>query len=149
MSKGRAECTSQLPFRIARAEYEDPTLMIGGAGWSLSATCPWRWINSDGRLVSDGTLGSADAVWDLVGDTITEVTWIEEPKLGADPWFHLASGGRLELFSDAAFDTWVMQLSGLASSGRFSRRQTTLMTAAHLLHDIAPAVDRLGDTPRS
>ena len=34
-----------IPLRIDRAEIEEPTLLIGGDGWSMSMLCYWRWIS--------------------------------------------------------------------------------------------------------
>lgn len=64
-----------LPTRIDRAAIEEPTLLIGGESWSLSATCEWRWVKPDGSLVRSSTDSAADLMWDLVGDEIVAVQW--------------------------------------------------------------------------
>lgn len=106
-----------LRSRIDRAEIEEPTLLIGGSYWSLSATCDWRWVKPDGSVVSSSMVEAADLVWDLVGDEIAAVRWSGPSTLGVDPSFTLKSGGFLELFSDASFDTWVLHTPTLVLVG--------------------------------
>lgn len=106
-----------LPVRIDRAEIENPTLLLGGTSWSLSATCDWRWVKADGSVVSSSTDGAPDMVWDLVGDEIVAANWFGPSALGTDPSFKLKSGGTLELFSDASFDTWVLHTPQLVLVG--------------------------------
>ena len=106
-----------LPTRIDRAEIEAPTLLLGGLTWSLSATCEWRWVKADGTVVSSSTDGAEDLVWDLVGDEIVAARWAGLSALGADPSSTLKSGGALELFSDASFDTWVLHTPELVLVG--------------------------------
>ncbi len=106
-----------LPAGIERAEVQEPTLLLGGSDWSLSATCDWRWVRADGSVVSDGTAGCEDLIWDLVGEEIVAARWSGPERLGTDPSFGLGSGGVLELFSDAAFDTWVLHTPTLILVG--------------------------------
>jgi hypothetical protein len=44
-----------------------------------------------------------------LGDSIVAVTWSGPESLGVDPCLELRSGGRVELTSDATFDTWVLR----------------------------------------
>ncbi len=106
-----------LPAGIDRAEIEGPTLLIVGSSWSLSATCAWRWVKGDGSVIGPSTVGADDLIWDLVGDEIVAMQWTGPPGLGIDPWFTLRSGGVLDLFSDAAFDTWVLHTPELVVVG--------------------------------
>lgn len=99
-----------LPLRIDRASNEAPTLLLGGADWSLAATCIWRWVSAAGDVVTSESAAGSDAVWDLVGDAIIAVSWSGPEFMGLDPVFRLASGGLLDIMSDAAFDTWVLRL---------------------------------------
>ena len=62
----------------------------------------------------------ADEVWNLTGETITSVSWSSPTEYGLDPTLHLRSGGRLEVVSDAAFDTWTISLPESSSSVRWS-----------------------------
>jgi hypothetical protein len=119
MNAFKASSPPEVPFplRIDRAEYEDPTLMLGGEGWSLSAMCVWRWVAADGRVVTGESVEASDLVWDLVGDEITAVDWTGPAALGVDPRFELRSGGTLDILSDATFDTWVMHLPGITLVG--------------------------------
>jgi hypothetical protein len=106
-----------LPVRIERAEIEEPTLLLGGVDWSLSVTCDWRWVKADGSVVSEGTAGREDLIWDLVGEEIVAAHWSGLERLGTDPSFAFRSGGALELFSDAAYDTWVLHTPSLILVG--------------------------------
>lgn len=106
-----------LPVRIDRAEFAEPSLLIGGPGWSLSAICCWRWVDSDGTVIGADAAGIEDRVWDIVGDEIIAAAWAGPAQLGADPSFTLKSGGVLELFSDASFDTWVLETPALVLVG--------------------------------
>jgi hypothetical protein len=56
-------------------------------------------------------------VWNLVGDQIESAEWSGPVTLGSDPLFHLRSGGILQVFSDAAFDTWVLHIPSLVLVG--------------------------------
>ena len=91
--------------------------MLGGDGWSIAATCVWRWVVSDGRVVTGESTHAADLVWELVGDEITAVEWTGPSVLGLDPHFTFHSGGVLDLLSDAIFDTWVIHLADLTLVG--------------------------------
>jgi hypothetical protein len=106
-----------LPLNIDRAEFEDPNLIVGGADWSLSSICMWRWVAADGTVISPAQSTVADSIWDLVGDSIVAVRWSGPQSLGVDPTLELRSGGRVELISDAAFDTWVLRLPDLVLVG--------------------------------
>jgi hypothetical protein len=106
-----------LPLHVDRAEYEYPTLTLGGEGWSLSCICVWRWVNPEGRVVTGESPDACDLVWDLVGDEIAAVDWVGPASLGLDPRFRLTSGGSLDLLSDATFDTWVMRAPGVILVG--------------------------------
>jgi hypothetical protein len=110
-----------LPLRIDRAEFEDPTLLLGGLGWSLSASCIWRWIMTDGRVLTGESADAADAVRDLVGDELVAVTWSGPARFGVDPRFELRSGGWIDMLSDAAFDTWVLHLPEVTLVGPLPR----------------------------
>lgn len=106
-----------LPVPINRAEIEGPTLLVGGPTWSLSVTCDWRWVKADGQVVSESIPGADDEIWDLVGEEIVAVRWCGPKMLGQDPSFTFASGGVLDIFSHAAFDTWVIHTPTLVLVG--------------------------------
>lgn len=109
--------TDVLPARIDRAEIVDPTLLLGGDGWSLSATCLWRWVQPDGVVHTSESVGVKDLVWDLVGEHIVTATWTGPSQLGTDPSFTLRSGGSLQLLSDGGFDAWVLHTPTLVLVG--------------------------------
>lgn len=99
---------SLLPTTIREVEYVDPTLLIRGLNWSLTASCAWRWVAQNGEVVSPATTNFEDQIWDLIGASIASIEWRGPEALGLDPIFTLKGGGLLELFSDSAFDTWVL-----------------------------------------
>lgn len=117
MSGAASAFLDLLPVRIERAEIVEPTLLLGGRDWSLSVTCDWRWVKADGSVVSEGTAGREDLIWDLVGEEIVSASWSGPEGLGKDPSFAFRSGGALELFSDAAYDTWVLHTPTLVLVG--------------------------------
>jgi hypothetical protein len=111
-----------LPAQILRAEFSDPTLLLGGEGWSLSATCLWRWVDDRGAVAVPETSSIEDTIWNLVGDAIVSVDWSGPASLGLDPTLRLSSGGELQLLSDAAFDTWVIHTATLVLVGPFREK---------------------------
>ena len=115
--KPDSEVGVPVPHRIDRAEIEEPTLLIGGGGWSMSMLCYWRWISSDGQIVTTESPDAADSVWDLVGEVIENVVWWGASPIGVDLRLLLASGGCLDVLSDAAFDTWIMSLPDITLVG--------------------------------
>jgi hypothetical protein len=117
MTTAQEAVAALLPMRVERAEFEDPTLLVGGSEWSLSATCAWRWVNKNGHVVSPAEADPADRIWELIGNEIISVTWSGPPQLGLDPSFELRSGGFLDVFSDAPFDTWFMTTPTLGLVG--------------------------------
>ncbi|HEV7758263.1 MAG TPA: hypothetical protein VGO78_04720, partial [Acidimicrobiales bacterium] len=103
----------QVPLLIGEATFTDPTLVLGGDGWSLAATCPWRVVDHDhGIEMSWSSSDAEDRVWDLVGVQITAVR-----QHGSDPAFDLSTGRVLEVFSDTDLDPWVLRLAGMTFVG--------------------------------
>lgn len=98
---------ARLPLHIYEAEFSDPMLLLGGQGWTLAVTCPWRITNSTVVDISWTSQDAADRVWDLIGQTI--VTIRDE---GRDPVFDLSGGAQLEIFSDTDADPWVLRFEG-------------------------------------
>jgi hypothetical protein len=106
-----------LPTRIARAEFGEPTLLVAGEAWSLSVTTVWRFVMENGEVVSPSVSPTDAGVRGLVGDTIIAAKWCGPVELGLDPTFRLASGGILQIVSDATFDTWVLHTPELVLVG--------------------------------
>ncbi len=112
----QATLMSALPLRIDAADLQNPTLLLSGDGWSLSATCDWRWCREQGQ-VDGSTPDATDRIWDFVGDELTAIAWTAERGFGLDPRFSLRSSGSLELLSDAPFDTWIIHLPTIVLVG--------------------------------
>lgn len=122
MTDPAAEFTALLPALIMEAAYEEPSFMIRGSDWSLSAMCSWRWVSADGEVCSPAQSGAVDRVWDLIGERVTEVSWSGPANLGLDPTFRLESGGQITLLSDASFDTWVLDTPNMVFVGPMADR---------------------------
>lgn len=122
MTDPAVEFTALLPSLIMGAEYEEPTLMIRGSDWSLSAICSWRWFSDEGEVCSPAQASAVDRVWDLIGERVTEVSWSGPANLGLDPTLRLESGGEITLLSDASFDTWVLETPGMVFVGPMAGR---------------------------
>jgi SMI1/KNR4 family protein SUKH-1 len=97
-----------LPALIEAAEVEGPTLLLRGTGWSLAATCDWAWSPPDGPAITPSDQHAPDAIWDLIGHRVDDVTWSIETKHGLDPTLTLDDGTTVSIRSDASFDTWTI-----------------------------------------
>lgn len=105
-----------LPVRIDEAQVEGPTLMLRGEGWSLAATCDWRWSEPGAGTITPSDPEASDAVWDLIGHQIVAVEWVHTAH-GVDPALTLEGGPSIEIRSDAAFDTWTIHTSSVVLNG--------------------------------
>ena len=109
---------------IGRSEMEGPVLLLRGEVWTMSVLGTWRWITAAGAVVDEQSPDVADEVWNLTGETITSASWSSSTGHGLDPTLHLRSGGRLEVVSDAAFDTWQISLPDVVLVGPLVERRT-------------------------
>lgn len=117
MTNAQEQLDVLLPLVIGRSELDGPVLLLGGDDWSMSVLCTWRWTTAAGQVVDENTPDVADEVWNLTGETITSVTWSTPTPYGADPTLHFRSRGRLEIVSDATFDTWQINLPSIVLVG--------------------------------
>ena len=106
----RAAVDAVLPTVIGRSELEGPVLLLGGDGWTMSVLGTWRWTTPAGAVVDEQSPEVADEIWNLTGETITSASWSRPTDYGLDPSLHLRSGGRIDVVSDASFDTWQISL---------------------------------------
>jgi hypothetical protein len=99
---------ARLPWRVRTAEWVDPTLVVGGDGWSMTISCSWRVCTPTGVAYGSSSVDAEDRVWDLVG---AEVVGIEAQGVVsyADPRLVLRGGLALELFSEAEPDAFVVR----------------------------------------
>jgi len=109
---------------IGRSEMEGPVLLLRGEVWTMSVLGTWRWITAAGAFVDEQSPDVADEVWNLTGETITSVSWSSPTEYGLDPTLHLRSGGRLDVSSDAAFDTWTINTPSVVLVGPLVERRT-------------------------
>ena len=98
---------ADLPITIGQAQWNDPSLLIGGDGWSFSTTCSWRLVGPKGLRLSWSDRDAADSVWDLIGHEVTSVA--ADPAVG-DITLGLSDGLRLEVFGDTLVEPWVLKL---------------------------------------
>jgi hypothetical protein len=107
-----AALRAALPLRIDAVDWVEPTLTLGGPGWHLAATCPWRvgtdrvlefgWESEDVQLRLPG----------LVGRTMVAVG-PQSTTLAVDPSLQLDDGRRIELFSTHHLEPWSLRLPGM------------------------------------
>lgn len=95
-----------LPLRIQSVEYEDPSLVVIGDGWTLALLGSWSWLRGDTVVTEWGEPTTSDAVWDLCGLDLVAIRFPNAPGTG-DCSFALSDGGALEARSDhSGYDTW-------------------------------------------
>lgn len=96
----------RLPWRIDRADWIEPTLVLGGSDFTFSLTCPWRVVGVEDLVMSWLLDDIEDRVSDLVGHDIMLVDLAADPH--GDPRLGLSGGLVLEVFSDTDLDPWVL-----------------------------------------
>lgn len=105
------EFANRLPAAILNFEWNDPILVVGGVGWSLAITSPWRVVTAD-RLV----LGSDNATQESVGahlhDKMLVSCDVQSRHTSLDLALVLEGGEVLEVFSVAYLEPWTLSLSG-------------------------------------
>ncbi|MDH5822491.1 hypothetical protein QFW77_05735 [Luteimonas sp. RD2P54] len=102
---------SKLPAAILNIEWNGASLIVGGLGWSLAVTSPWRVVAEERML-----LGSDDATHELVVELLQDKMVIGCETQGRHAPLDLAlmlEGGKvLEVFSVAYLEPWTLSLSG-------------------------------------
>jgi hypothetical protein len=99
------------PLRIDDVDYSDPSLTLAGEGWSLALVCPWTVMQEDSPLFAWDDSGVGDAVWDLIGRSITGVRRRSKHS-PEDPVFFLTGGLAIEVRADTDLDPWSLRLPG-------------------------------------
>ncbi|NJP96652.1 hypothetical protein HCN51_45720 [Nonomuraea sp. FMUSA5-5] len=101
-----------LPLRIDELSYDEPSLLLGGEGWSLSILSSWRLLDEHGRLMLGGQSKEGDVREHLRILADTQVVDVEAQSafLPVDPRLRLSNGFVLEIFSDYPSDTWVWKV---------------------------------------
>lgn len=98
-----------VPLCIQTVEYEDPSLVVIGDGWSLAFLGSWAWRRGDAVVTEWGEPATSDAVWDLCGLDLLAVRFPNAPGTG-DCSFDLSDGGFLEVRSDhSGYETWTFR----------------------------------------
>lgn len=98
-----------LPVTIWEADYSDPVLLINGEGWSLSVSTAWRIVGPEGLVFSCDSESAADRVWDLIGESVTQVV-PQSATSQVDPALVLSSGLTLEIVSLHPVEPWVLRI---------------------------------------
>jgi hypothetical protein len=109
MRKVLAVVQDLLPLEIKTVEWNDPILSLGGKGWSISISSPWRIISEESVSFGSWEMSSGRQVETLCGVQVTEVG-IQSTSIEVDPFFVLSNGQRLEIFSADGYETWVLRL---------------------------------------
>ncbi|MEV4400242.1 hypothetical protein [Nonomuraea sp. NPDC049607] len=101
-----------LPLRIEELSYDEPSLVLGGAGWSLSVLSSWRLLDEHGAVTLGGQSKENDIREHLqaLADVDVVNVGIQSESLPVDPRLQLSNGFVLEIFSDYPFDTWVWKV---------------------------------------
>lgn len=98
-----------LPLVTNDGSWDDPSLYFYGEKWSFAAIAAWRIT-----LRNEFIFGSDDGENPNVSMLIKKSSIIRiEPQSSdfpIDPAFCFANGYRLEIFSDAGFDTWTFRV---------------------------------------
>ena len=98
-----------LPLVVEEVECDGPTLHFSGDNWSFSAISAWRIVQNNKFI-----FGSDDEenlkVSELIKNSIITHVEPQSSNFPVDPAFCFADGHRLEIFSDACFDTWTFRI---------------------------------------
>lgn len=119
MSRLIGELQERLPVTIESCEYREYSLLISGAGWRFRVSGPWRLINSgmietsSSEELRNGRGGRIDSIR---GKSILEIG-IQSRVAKLDIVLFLSGGTALEVFSESAYDDWLLTLGELVVEG--------------------------------
>lgn len=104
------ELSGQLPIAILNVEWNDPVLVVGGAGWSLAITSPWRVVTTE-RLVLGSDNAGQDSLERVLKDRMVVSCGMQSRHASLDLALIFESGEALEVFSVAYLEPWILSLS--------------------------------------
>lgn len=100
-----------LPLLVQEVGCNGAALYFRGENWSFSAITSWRMIFENKVIFgSDDEDNDNSAISKIIKTSM--ITHIEAQSSGfaVDPVFCFDGGYRLEIFSDASYDTWTLQI---------------------------------------
>lgn len=105
------ELMMRLPLAVLAIEWNDPSLVLSGAGWSISIMAPWRIVSGDQlRLGSDDA--TQRALEEAVQDKIVIACEMQSRHSRIDPALIFDGGLVLEVFSASHLEPWTLSLAG-------------------------------------
>lgn len=102
--------TGRLPTAILNVEWNDPVLVVGGVGWSLAVTSPWRVVTTE-KLVLGSDDADQESLRGLLHDKMVVSCDVQSRHASLDMALVLESGETLEVFSVAYLEPWTLSLS--------------------------------------
>jgi hypothetical protein len=117
----RTALLAALPLQVTRVRWVDPSLVLGGDDWDLSATCPWR-VGSDAGLDFASEFEDVqERLPSLIGRTVVGAD-VQSWSVAVDPCLLLDDGRRIELFSADSRQQWTLRLPGDGPDGGSGER---------------------------
>lgn len=99
----------KLPLAIEKFSWNDPNLLLGGAGWHISITTGWRIVSAD-RLLLGSDHATLPSLQTLISNSAIVECEVQSQHCGLDPALVLDNGYILEIFSSSYLEPWVMQI---------------------------------------
>jgi hypothetical protein len=100
----------RLPLAVLKIEWNDPNLVVGGAGWSISVLTPWR-IVLDDRLLLGSDDATQSAVEEFISGKAIVACEVQSRHSSLDPALIFDSGIALEIFSVTHLEPWVLLIA--------------------------------------
>lgn len=102
--------SAKLPIAVLNVEWNDPILIVGGAGWSFAIVSPWR-IVADEALMLGSDSATQDFVWDLLYDQMVVSCDLQSKNAPLDLALSLENGWVLEVFSVTSLEPWTLSFA--------------------------------------
>lgn len=104
--------SARLPIAILNVEWNDPILIVGGAGWSFAIVSPWR-IVADETLMLGSDSATQDSVWSLLHDQMVVSCNLQSKNAPLDLALSLKNGRVLEVFSVSNLEPWTLTFTDI------------------------------------
>ncbi|MFJ9415636.1 hypothetical protein ACIRPT_15890 [Streptomyces sp. NPDC101227] len=113
------ELAPRLPLRIDDCQQDSETLYLGGPGWSLRISGPWRLSKSEVIEASNGAELRADMAGNINSVINSEIVDIQPQSRfnSLDIALLMRDGRVLEVFSDYIYDNWLLTFQDVAIEG--------------------------------
>ena len=104
--------SAKLPIAVLNVEWNDPILIVGGAGWSFAIVSPWR-VVADEALILGSDNATQDSVRDLLHDQMVISCDLQSKSAPLDLALLLENGRVLEVFSVTSLEPWTLSLADI------------------------------------